>query len=320
MPDNTTRRIGRYELKHVIGHGGGSTVYLAEDEATHQQVAVKLLPVVAALNAEYTRRFLTEARLATQIDHPNMVHVYDYGRDNGHFYLVMEYIDGPSAKARIIRDGRLPWPEAVRLAIQVAEGLAAGAKEGIIHRDVKPENILIDSNGMAHIADLGLAKEEGVNEPLPSDTSLGTPDYMSPEQVSNSEEVDFRTDIYALGATLFHMICGKAPFTGRSAYEVMVKHVSAALPSPTKYVPDLPPEVGDVMRKMMARDPDDRYQSYEELIADLEALLAGKHVRAEAFDQESLLARNGNDGPAKPSFFARVRRLLRGATHVLALL
>ncbi len=117
---------------------------------------------------------------------------------------------------------------------------------------------------------------------------------MSPEQVNNSEEVDFRTDIYALGASLFHMVCGKAPYTGRSAYEVMVKHVSATLPTPKKYVPDLPHEVADVMRKMMARDPEDRYQSYEELIADLKALLAGAPVKAEKFDEESMLARNGN--------------------------
>jgi len=123
---------------------------------------------------------------------------------------------------------------------------------------------------------------------------IGTPDYMSPEQVSNSEEVDFRTDIYALGASLFHMVCGKAPYTGRSAYEVMVKHVSAPLPSPHRYVPDLPMPVCDVMRKMMARDPEDRYQSYDALIADLEALLADQPVSAHQFSDESMLSVNGS--------------------------
>jgi len=319
MADNSTSQLGNYELKRAIGQGGGSVVYLAEDKHTHQNVAVKLLPAVAALNAEYTRRFLNEARLATQLDHPNIVHVYDYGRDNGHFYLVMQYVDGPTVKARIVREGRLPWRDAIDIVIQVAEGLAAGAREGIIHRDVKPENILLDSSGMAHIADLGLAKEEGVNEPLPSDTSLGTPDYMSPEQVNNSETVDFRTDIYALGATLFHMLCGKAPYTGRSAYEVMVKHIAALLPSPKKYAPDLPHEVADVMRKMMARDADDRYQSYDDLIADLKALLAGARVKALEFHEESMLASNGNGqqhARARAGLLARVRRLFRHATHM----
>ena len=317
MSENTTSQLGKYELKRAIGQGGGSVVYLAEDRATHQPFAVKLLPAVSALNAEYTRRFLNEARLATQLDHPNIVHVYGYGRDNGHFYLVMQYVDGPSVKARIVKQGRMPWKDAVRVALQVAEGLAAGAREGIIHRDVKPENILLDSSGMAHIADLGLAKEMGVNEPLPSDTSLGTPDYMSPEQVNNSEAVDFRTDIYALGASLFHMVCGKAPYTGRSAYEVMVKHITAELPSPTRYAPDLPHEVADVMRKMMARDPNDRYQTYGELIADLEALLSGGEVKAEQFSEDSMLARNGH---GRAHLFARMRRLFRGAAHVFALI
>ena len=315
MPENLTSQLGNYELKRAIGQGGGSVVYLAEEKTTHRNVAIKLLPVVAALNAEYTRRFLNEARLATQLDHPNIVHVYDYGRDNGHFYLVMQYVDGPTVRARIAREGRLPWQDAVKVAIQVAEGLAAGAREGIIHRDVKPDNMLLDSSGGAYIADLGLAKEEGATGPLPSDTSLGTPDYMSPEQVNNSEEVDFRTDIYALGASLFHMVCGKAPYTGRSAYEVMVKHVSAQLPTPKKYAPELPHEVADVMRKMMARDPEDRYQSYEDLIADLKALLEGAPVKAEQFDEESMLARNGNGHTTRVGLFARVWRRLRHTTH-----
>jgi serine/threonine protein kinase len=188
----------------------------------------------------------------------------------------------------------------------VAEGLRSAYRQGIIHRDIKPENILIDARGRARIADLGLAKEMDAIEPLPSDTSLGTPDYMSPEQVANSETVDFRSDIYSLGATLFHMVCGRAPYTGRSAYEVMVKHVSADLPSPLKYVPELPVPVRDVMRKMMARDPDDRYASYDELISDLWALQQGKPVKAAEFDNESMLSGNGAPQEVSPSTADRV--------------
>lgn len=294
MPETKARRLGNYVLKRPLGQGSMGSVYLAEDETHHREVALKVLSAGIAANGKYTRRFLTEARLATQLHHPNIVGVYDYGVDNGHYFLAMEYVDGPNCKARVIREGPFEWRDAIAIAIQVAEGLHAAAKQGIIHRDVKPENIVIDSDGNARITDLGLAKEVDVLEPMPSDTSLGTPDYMSPEQVNNSETVDHRSDIYALGATLFHMVCGRAPYTGRSAYEVMVKHVAAALPSPLKYVPDLPQPVCDVMRKMMAQDAEDRYQDYELLIADLKALLADRPVVASDFDDESMLSLNGS--------------------------
>jgi serine/threonine-protein kinase len=282
-------------------------VYLADDEANHRKVALKVLPAGVAGNGEYSRRFLTEARLATELDHPNIVRVWDYGHERGHYYLAMEYVEGLSCKAKVLQEGTLEWRDAVAICIQVAEGLAAAAERGIIHRDIKPENILLDADGRARITDLGLAKEVGAAEPLPNDTSLGTPDYMSPEQVSNSETVDLRSDIYALGATLFHMVCGKAPYTGRSAYEVMVKHVSAPLPSPLKYAPDLPLEARDVMRKMMARDPDDRYQGYPELIADLKALLAGQPVLASHFHDESMLGTNGANGSGLAAHAAAAR-------------
>jgi serine/threonine-protein kinase len=294
MPEDEARRFGDYVLKRLLGHGTTGAVYLAEDDRDGRPVALKVLPTSLATNAEYIRRFLTEARLATQLDHPSIITVYDYGRADGHYYLAMEYSEGRSCKARIVLEGQFEWRQAVQVALQVARALQAAAEQGIIHRDIKPENLLLDEDGRVRIADLGLAKEMDSMEPMPSDTSLGTPDYMSPEQVNNSETVDFRSDIYSLGATLFHMVCGRAPYTGRSAYEVMVKHVSAPLPSPVKHCPDLPPEVCDVMRKMMARDPDDRYQTYEALIADLQALLAEQPVAAAAFADESLISQNGS--------------------------
>ncbi len=292
------KRLGDYILERLIGHGALGAVYRAHHEATQRPAALKVLASTAAANQEYIRRFLNEAHLAQQLDHPNIVKVRDFGKGDGHYYLAMEYVEGQSCKALISREGRLNWRDAVDLTLQVAEGLAAAAGQGIIHRDIKPENILVDQEGRARIADLGLAKKEGISEPMPSDTSLGTPDYMSPEQVNNSETVDYRSDIYSLGATLFHMVCGKAPYTGRSAYEVMVQHVSSALPSPRKYAPELPGDFCDLMRKMMAQEPGDRYQTYDELIADLNALLAGREVSAHEFDKESLLADNGASGEA----------------------
>jgi serine/threonine protein kinase len=307
--------FGNYRLDRMIGHGAMGAVYLAEEQTSGEKVALKVLPTSVATNAEYTRRFLNEARVAQQLDHPHIVRVRDFGKMNGHHYMAMDYVDGESCRARISRDKRLPWPEAVSVAIQAAEGLAAASAQGIIHRDIKPENLLIDRDGRVRIADLGLAKQEGVAEPLPSDTSLGTPDYMSPEQVNNSETVDFRSDVYSLGAALFHMIAGKAPYTGRSAYEVMVKHVSSDLPSVRRYVPDLAQEVCDVMRKMMAQEPADRYQSYGELLSDLRALLAGQPVVAREFDKESLISQNGTS--ADEASGRRVGTLLLVAVPVL---
>ncbi len=306
MPTSKTRKFGDFLIKRTLGHGGIGTVYLAERAASGEEVALKVLPKSAAANGEYSRQFLTEARIASRLDHPNIVKVLGYGRQEGRYYMAMDYVEGESCKARISRERKLDWQAAIGICIQVAEGLAAAAKEGIIHRDIKPENILLDKTGLVRVADLGLAKEVGRSEPLPSDTSLGTPDYMSPEQVNNSETVDLRSDIYSLGATLFHMICGKAPFTGRSAYEVMVKHVSADLPSPLKYVPELPLPVRDVMRKMMARDPEDRYQDYAQLLHELRALLAGQPVVAEEFDDASMLSDNG----LHPAHAARTHRRL----------
>jgi len=300
MPESKPRRFAGYVLDRVLGHGSMGVVYLAESDSTHSPAALKVLSSSLGLNQSYARRFLTEARIATQLDHPNIVKVHDYGVDRGHYFIAMEYVDGRNCRVKIAEDGPFHWREAVEIAVQVAEGLQAAAREGIIHRDIKPENIVLDSQGRARITDLGLAKEVDVMEPMPSDTSLGTPDYMSPEQVNNSETVDHRSDIYSLGATLFHMVCGRAPYTGRSAYEVMVKHVSATLPSPTKYVPDLPRDVCDVMRKMMAREPEDRYQDYEALLADLRALLAGEKVAATSFDDESMLGRNGSSQNGVP--------------------
>jgi serine/threonine-protein kinase len=319
MSETKTRKFGGYILKRTLGHGANGTVFLAANEDGEPDVALKVLPKGAATNGEYARRFLTEARLASHLDHPNIVKVRGYGKQEGRYYMAMDYVDGESCKARIVRQKRLDWKEAVDIAVQVTDALEAALQESIIHRDVKPENILLDRAGRVRVADLGLAKDMSSVEPLPSDTSLGTPDYMSPEQVNNSETVDFRSDIYSLGATLFHMICGKAPYTGRSAYEVMVKHVSAELPSPLNYVPDLPRGACDVMRKMMARGPTDRYQSYEELRVDLQALLAGGPVGAREFHDESLLSVNGGRGSAGAR---RLRRKLLwiavGAVPLLA--
>jgi serine/threonine-protein kinase len=256
--------------------------------------------------------------------------------------MVMEYVDGPSCRARINRQGKLPWRDAADIASQAARGLAEGLRNGVIHRDVKPANILIDERGEVRVADLGLAihqdgvadlglavhqdegadlglavhQDEGADlglaaqrgsEPAePRGSCAGTPEYMSPEQIE-SRPVDFRSDIYSLGATLFHMVCGSPPYTGRSAYEVMRQHLSGPLPPPRDYTPELPPRLVGAIEKMLAREPEDRYQSYEELIADLEALTGKGGAETDA-------ARTGRAHPA----VASIARLWAAGTAALA--
>ena len=219
-----------------------------------------------------------------------MVQVHECGADEGYYYLIMDYVEGPTCRELVERDGKLDWKEAVRITRQVAQGLEYASSKGIIHRDVTPGNIIIDSDGTARITDLGLAKETSADATglTRSGASLGTPYYMSPEQINSARDVDFRTDIYSLGATLYHMICGKVPYTG-TTFEVMTKQVREPLPSPKIHVPDLPDALCDVIRKMMAKSPDARYDDYQALAKDLDKLLQGELVSAAGFKDQSMV-------------------------------
>ncbi len=216
--------------------------------------------------------------------------VHECGAEEGYYYLVMDYVEGPTCRELVEREGKLDWKEAVRITRQTAQGLEYAASKGIIHRDVTPGNIIIDSDGTARITDLGLAKETAADATglTRSGASLGTPYYMSPEQINSARDVDFRTDIYSLGATLYHMVCGKVPYTG-TTFEVMTKQVREPLPSPKIHVPELPDQLCDVIRKMMAKSPNDRYDSYQALIDDLDKLVRGETVSAAGFTDQSMV-------------------------------
>jgi len=292
--------IGGCRIEKKIGEGGMGSVYLGRHKTLDIPRAVKVLPKHIDLkDPEYSQRFFREARIAARLRHPNLVQVHECGAEEGYYYLIMDYVEGPTCRELVEQKGKLDWQEAVRITRQVAQGLEYAASKGIIHRDVTPGNIIIDSDGTARITDLGLAKETSADATglTRSGASLGTPYYMSPEQINSARDVDFRTDIYSLGATLYHMVCGKVPYTG-TTFEVMTKQVREPLPSPKIHVPELPDALCDVIRKMMAKAPDARYDDYQALISDLDKLLKGEQVSAAGFTDQSMVTAQVPEGVA----------------------
>ena len=272
------QRFGKCLLERVIGSGARSTVYLAWHEGLQIPVAVKVMKrVTGPQEAQSTERFVREARIAAQLSHPNIVRVYDCGERGDSCYLVLEYIEGENCRDKLDQWGVFDWQRAVQIVRQVAEGLAYASRKGIIHRDLKPENIMIDNEGNARMADLGLAKEmvtHGSSATQDGDV-LGTPYYMSPEQIRQPSDVDFRADIYSLGATLHHMVTGEPPFDAATPFEIMAKHLNEPLLDPRTRRPELPAPLCAVIMRCMAKDPRDRYPHYAELIRDLDMLTNG---------------------------------------------
>ena len=270
------KRYGKCVVEREIGRGARAIVYLAEHEGLQIPVALKVMRKDNGIEEEqFAERFMREARLTAQLNHSNIVRVYDCGETEDSYYLILEYIEGDTCKDRLSQDGAFGWQTAVRIIRQVADGLGYANKKGIIHRDLKPENIMVDAEGNAHLADLGLAKQivaEQASATVDGDV-LGTPYYMSPEQVRQPGSVDFRADIYSLGATLYHMATGTVPFEANTPFEIMTKHLSTPLTPPEEIEPDLPPALSGIIMRMMAKEPQDRYQSYHELIRELNVLL-----------------------------------------------
>jgi tRNA A-37 threonylcarbamoyl transferase component Bud32 len=304
------QRYGRCLVERVIGRGARSTVYLAWHEAFQIPVAVKVMRKAGgAEDAQFSERFLREARIAAQLTHPNIVRVYDCGETDNSHYLVLEYIEGETCRDKLERWGAFDWQRAVQIVCQAADGLQYASKKGIIHRDLKPENIMIDGDGNVRIADLGLAKEvlPGQSSATADGDVLGTPYYMSPEQIRQPSQVDFRSDIYSMGATLYHLATGQVPFEAPTPFEIMTRHLNDPLPSPLDAKPDLPAALCDVIERAMRKDPANRYQTYSELIRDMEALLEdepavdlGAEPQVEA-EEEALAPGPAPEAAGKPS-------------------
>ena len=269
--------IGGFEIIQKLGQGGMGAVYQARQPLLNRVVALKVMASHLSANEDFVKRFIREAASAANLMHPNMVQVHVAGQDAGRYYIAMEFVDGESLSAKITRRGTITPPEAVAITCYVAEALKyAWQKARLIHRDIKPDNIFLSSAGEVKVGDLGLAKSinDEASQMTITGVMLGTPHYMSPEQVMADRNVDFRSDIYSLGCTLFHMLTGKTPYAGDSAMRVAVKHLDERVPSITQVCPTCPHHLAKVVTRMMAKKPGSRYQTYEELIAELNQVYA----------------------------------------------
>src|SRR6476659_2015381 len=271
---------GRYRLDAQIGHGGMSTVYRAFDTVLERQVAIKLMHREIASDSDQLERFRREARAVAQLNHPHVVGVIDAGEERTDDdpdglsmpYIVFEYVEGETLKDRIRRHGRLPIGESVAYAIEIARALGAAHDHRIVHRDVKPQNVLIDEEGTAKVTDFGIARsltEEGLTA---DGRVLGTTDYVSPEQALG-QDVDPQSDLYSLGVVLFEMLTGDVPFHGENQVAVAMKHVREELPDVQLRRPEVSSALAAVVDNATAKELDQRYQDDAELISDLEDVL-----------------------------------------------
>src|SRR5919109_4421339 len=270
---------GRYRLDAQIGAGGMSTVYRAFDQTLERQVAIKLMHREIASDSGQLERFRREARAVAQLSHPHIVGVIDAGEDEGRPYIVFEYVEGETLKERIRRLGRLPMDEAIAYAIEIARALGNAHSHQIVHRDVKPQNVLIDDEGTAKVTDFGIARsltEEGLTA---DGRVLGTTDYVSPEQALG-HDVDGQSDIYSLGIVLYEMLTGDVPFHGENQVAVAMKHVREDLPDVQMRRPQVSSALAAVVDTATAKDLDRRYQDDAELIADLEEVLGIETARS----------------------------------------
>ncbi len=269
--------IGRYHIREQLGEGGMATVYKAYDTRLETDVAIKVirtesLPQNAVERA--LKRFEREAKALARLTHPNIVSVMDYGEYAGQPYLVMKYLPGGTLKQLLIGKP-IPWQNAVRLLIPIARALDYAHRQGMIHRDVKPANILITADGAPMLSDFGIAKivdEEITMDLTGTSSTVGTPEYMAPEQVT-SKTVDYRADIYALGIVLYEMITGRKPYRADTPMAVMFKHASEPLPNPRQFVPNLQESVEKILLKALAKKPEDRYQNISIMATALEEAL-----------------------------------------------
>jgi serine/threonine-protein kinase len=255
-----------------------STVYLAMDEVLDRPVAIKLLHREISEEADQLERFRREARAAARLSHPNLVGVIDAGEDDGRPYIVFEYIEGRTLKRRIQEEGRLPVDEAVAYAIEIGRGLTAAHARKLVHRDVKPQNVLIDPDGRAKVTDFGIARSLEQKGMTATGRVLGTTDYVSPEQAMG-EDVDERSDVYSLGVVLYEMLTGDVPFLAETQVGVAMKHVNEPMPDVQAKRPEVSAAVAAVVDRATTKDPRDRYSTVAEMVRDLEQTLEVEAAR-----------------------------------------
>jgi serine/threonine-protein kinase len=273
----STQRIQGYRIIRKLGSGAMATVFLAQQESLDRPVAIKVLPKKFSENEEFLERFYKEGRAAAKLNDANIVQAYDVGQSGEYHYFVMEYVDGDTVFEQIVEKKKLSEQEAMPIIRQVALALKHAHEVGFIHRDIKPKNIMIAKTGDVKLADLGLARALDDVEAAEAEAgrAYGTPYYISPEQIRGKKEITPAADIYGLGATLYHMVTGKVPFSGKNPSDVMHRHLKQELVPPDHINPSLSPGFSQIIEMMMAKDVSQRYQNASDLIEDLDAVAAG---------------------------------------------
>src|SRR5574344_2079309 len=262
----------RYEILKNIGEGGMANVYLAQDAILDRFVAIKVLRGDLANDEKFVRRFQREALSASSLSHPNIVEVYDVGEDNGVYYIVMEYIDGKHLKHLLKRRGKLTVNEAIDIMLQVTEGMAHAHDSYIIHRDIKPQNIMILDSGIVKITDFGIAMALNSTQLTQTNSVMGSVHYLPPEQASG-KGATIKSDIYSMGILMYELLTGKLPYRGDNAVEIALKHLKEPLPDIKKELPDLPQSVANIVIKACAKNPKNRYNDAREMYEDLKTCM-----------------------------------------------
>jgi tRNA A-37 threonylcarbamoyl transferase component Bud32 len=266
--------LEHYEVTDVLGQGGMSLVYRGRHRLTGQEVALKILPPELAAHSQVKGRFLEEAKALAALDHPNIVHLYNFGQENGSFVLAMQYVQGRTWERMILENQRLDWKVSCRIAIDVLKALEYAHGRGVVHRDMKPSNVLVrESDGAATVMDFGIAKMAQSTKLTATGQTMGTVRYMSPEQV-RGQEVDLRTDVYSLGATLYESLVGDTPFDGETHFEIMTKHLSDLPTPPSKRGIAMPKPVEDAIMRSLLKKATDRFDNARDMRKILETALA----------------------------------------------
>lgn len=276
--EKSRQEIPGYKVLGKLGAGAMATVYKARQVSLDRMVAIKILPRKYASNPGFIERFFAEGKAAAQLNHPNIVQAYDVGNVEDVYFFVMEYVDGGTVHDVIVKNKRYAERDAIEVAIEVARALEHAHNRGLIHRDVKPKNLMITKQGTVKLADMGLAR--GITDVEAAEAekgkAFGTPYYISPEQIRGETNIGPQADIYSLGATLYHMVTGNVPFEGKNPQMVMSKHLKAPLVPPDHVNPKLTPGFSEVIEMMMAKRAKERYRNCRDLLSDLEALKRGE--------------------------------------------
>jgi serine/threonine-protein kinase len=289
---DSSNQIPGYKVLGKLGSGAMAVVYKAKQLSLDRIVAIKVLPKKFVQKSDYVERFYKEGRLAARLNHNNIVQAIDVGEVGGLYYFVMEYVEGKTLYDDLSKGKVFSEKEALDIIIQVAKALAHAHSQGLIHRDVKPKNIMIHKDGMVKLADMGLAREASDIKAAKHEQgkTFGTPYYIAPEQIRGDIDIDGRADIYSLGGTLYHMVTGRVPFEATSPSDVMKKHLHEPLIPPDHINTALSAGISEVIEVMMAKNRDDRYKTMDEMLADLQAVRDGKPplIARQRFNMEAL--------------------------------